>query len=138
MEEQNKNNVTEEQKVKNKGELPARSCMLMVLAGIYLIYTGYRLCRNVLDGAEGAAWGFFVAGVVFLVLGAGMLFVGGRGVIRDDRRKKAEAAALAAEEQKNTADSAEETSAPQPEEPQKKMSIADRANLVNRIDGEED
>ena len=36
-----------------KPEVPTRSMILMILAGCYLLYTGYRLCKNVLDGVEG-------------------------------------------------------------------------------------
>ena len=41
-----------------KPEVPTRSMILMILAGCYLLYTGYRLCKNVLDGVEGGSWGF--------------------------------------------------------------------------------
>ena len=47
---------------KKKQEVPTRSMILMILAGCYLVYTGYRLCKNVLDGVEGGSWGFFAAG----------------------------------------------------------------------------
>ena len=33
-----------------KPEVPTRSMILMILAGCYLLYTGYRLCKNVLEG----------------------------------------------------------------------------------------
>lgn len=36
-----------------------RSCVLMLLAGLYLLYTGYKLCQNVLNGVEGGNWGSF-------------------------------------------------------------------------------
>ena len=36
-----------------KPEVPTRSMILMILAGCYLLYTGYRLCKNVLEGVEG-------------------------------------------------------------------------------------
>ena len=60
----------------------------MTLAGIYLIYTGYRLCRNVLEGVEGGSWGFMASGVVFVLIGIGMLVVGGRGLMRREKEKK--------------------------------------------------
>ena len=50
---------------KKKQEVPTRSMILMILAGCYLVYTGYRLCKNVLDGVEGGSWGFFAAGAAF-------------------------------------------------------------------------
>ena len=41
----------------------------MLLAGVYLVYTGYQLCKDVLTGVEGASVGFLAAGVAFLVIG---------------------------------------------------------------------
>ncbi len=75
MEEQKKEQEIPEKK-ENTQSLPARSMMLLIIAGAYLIYTGYTLCKNVLEGQEGAGWGFFVAGVAFVIIGAGMLFQG--------------------------------------------------------------
>ena len=69
MEEQNKNPEKKENEVQTSQEntpqnaTPTRSYVLMILAGCYLLYTGYRLCKNVLDGVEGGSWGFFAAGV---------------------------------------------------------------------------
>ena len=94
MEENKKEEVKGTQEKKKLWEtLPVRSCMLMCLAGLYILYTGYRLCKNVIDGVEGASFGFFIVGVVFLVLAVGMLYVGIRGVLADDKKQKAEAAA---------------------------------------------
>ena len=56
-----------------KQERPAANFGLLLLAGVYLLYTGYKLCANVLKGEEGASWGFFIAGAAFLIIGAGML-----------------------------------------------------------------
>lgn len=75
---------------KKKQEVPTRSMILMILAGCYLVYTGYRLCKNVLDGVEGGSWGFFAAGAAFIVVGAVMLFVGGRNYLRREKEKRAE------------------------------------------------
>ena len=75
---------------KKKQEVPTRSMILMILAGCYLLYTGYRLCKNVLDGVEGGSWGFFAAGAAFIVVGAVMLFVGGRNYLRREKEKHAE------------------------------------------------
>ncbi len=77
MEENKKKEVKGTQEKKKLWEtLPVRNCMLMCLAGLYILYTGYRLCKNVIDGVEGASFGFFIVGVVFLVLAVGMLYVG--------------------------------------------------------------
>lgn len=158
--EEKKEEKPEEKKTDPKTGLPTRSLMLMTLAGIYLVYTGYSLCKNVLDGVEGGNIGFMLAGIVFLVLGAGMLVVGVRGVYRmNGRRKAAEAAAAAgsdtgstdAEKETAGAEAAEETAAEVTAEEtagpadtpdagqMKKMSIAERARLASRLnDGAEE
>ena len=134
MEEQNKNPEQQETETpqENKSQAtPTRSCVLMLLAGAYLIYTGYRLCKNVIDGVEGGSWGFFAAGIGFLIVGVVMLVVGGRNFIRNDKEKRAreEAAAL-----KNKL---EETETEKPAE-KKNMSIAERARLASNLDDAEE
>ena len=110
-----------------KQEVPTRSMILMILAGCYLLYTGYRLCKNVLDGVDGGSWGFFAAGAAFIVVGAVMLFVGGRNYLRREKEKRAE--------QEAQAQSIRET---QPAEEKKTMSIADRARLAEGLDDAEE
>ena len=112
---------------KKKQEVPTRSMILMILAGCYLVYTGYRLCKNVLDGVEGGSWGFFAAGAAFIVVGAVMLFVGGRNYLRREKEKRAE--------QEAQAQIIRET---QPEKEKKTMSIADRARLAEGLDDAEE
>ena len=112
---------------KKKQEVPTRSMILMILAGCYLLYTGYRLCKNVLDGVEGGSWGFFAAGAAFIVVGAVMLFVGGRNYLRREKEKHAE--------QEAQAQIIRET---QPEKEKKTMSIADRARLAEGLDDAEE
>ena len=112
---------------KKKQEVPTRSMILMILAGCYLVYTGYRLCKNVLDGVEGGSWGFFAAGAAFIVVGAVMLFVGGRNYLRREKEKRAE---QEAQEQ-----IIRET---QPAKEKKTMSIADRARLAECLDDAEE
>ncbi len=76
-EQKNGQELPEEPEKKEKQqEIPTRSMMLMIVAGAYLLYTGYTLCKNVLAGQDGASWGFFAAGAAFIVIGAGMLFYG--------------------------------------------------------------
>ncbi len=81
MEEQNKNPEKKENEVQTSQEnipqnaTPTRSYVLMILAGCYLLYTGYRLCKNVIDGVDGGSWGFFAAGIGFLIVGAVMLLL---------------------------------------------------------------
>lgn len=130
--EENKNN----EKKKLWETLPVRSCMLMCLAGLYILYTGYRLCKNVIDGVDGGGAVFFIVGIAFLILAAGMLYVGVRGVLADDKKQKAEAAAA---KEAAKAEEKEEEKAEQTEEiPEtKKMSIKDRANLAGRLAEEE-
>ena len=111
---------------KKKQEVPTRSMILMILAGCYLVYTGYRLCKNVLDGVEGGSWGFFAAGAAFIVVGAVMLFVGGRNYLRREKEKRAEPEAQA--------QIIRET---QPAKEKKTMSIADRARLAEGLDDAE-
>ena len=112
---------------KKKQEVPTRSMILMILAGCYLLYTGYRLCKNVLDGVEGGSWGFFAAGAAFIVVGAVMLFVGGRNYLRREKEKRAE--------QEAQTQVIRET---QPAEEKKTMSIADRARLAEGLDDAEE
>jgi len=112
---------------KKKQEVPTRSMILMILAGCYLVYTGYRLCKNVLDGVEGGSWGFFVAGAAFIVVGAVMLLVGGRNYLRREKEKRAE--------QEAQAQIIRET---QPAKEKKTMSIADRARLAEGLDDAEE
>lgn len=106
-----------------KPEVPTRSMILMILAGCYLLYTGYRLCKNVLDGVEGGSWGFFAAGVGFIVVGAVMLFKGGKNYLRREKEKRAE--------QEAQTQVIRET---QPAEEKKTMSIAERARLAESLD----
>ena len=128
MEEQSKNpggQETEEStskgNVPQKNTTPTRSYVLMILAGAYLIYTGYRLCKNVIDGVDGGSWGFFAAGIAFLIVGAVMLFIGGKNFIERDKENR-----LQREEEEKEQAAAE----PEPAEEKKSMSIAERANLA--------
>ena len=104
MEEQNKNPEKKENEVQTSQEntpqnaTPTRSYVLMILAGCYLLYTGYRLCKNVIDGVDGGSWGFFAAGIGFLIVGAVMLFIGGKNFIKRDKEKRAMEEAARAEE----------------------------------------
>ena len=67
------------------------------------MYTGYRLCKNVLEGVEGGSWGFFAAGVGFIVVGAVMLFIGGRNYLRREKGKTCRAGSTGTDHQENTA-----------------------------------
>ena len=133
MEEQKRENKEElqqetaEEKNSGQGNSSTRSSLLWIFAGGYLVYTGYRLCKNVLDGVEGGSWGFFAAGAAFIVVGAVMLFVGGRNYLRREKEKRAE--------QEAQAQIIRET---QPAKEKKTMSIADRARLAEGLDDVEE
>ena len=73
---------------------PLRSSIIMLLAGVYLLYTGYKLCQDVLNGTNGSSWGFFAAGVGFLIVGVVMLVVGCRDLIKREKAKQAAEATL--------------------------------------------
>lgn len=135
MEEQNKQSEQELQEAKEPaGEepkeqgMPMRSSIIMLLAGLYLLYTGYQLCKNVLDGVEGGSWGFFAAGIGFLIIGVVMLVVSGRNLIKKDKEKRA--AEEAAKEQ------IQEQPEPESVETKKSMSIAERAHLADGLQDE--
>ena len=86
------NNVQEEEQEAGQEEtqergMPTRTCIMMILAGLYLLYTGYKLCSDVLSGVEGGSWGFAVAGVGFFIVGAGMLVIGGKNFLKKAERK---------------------------------------------------
>lgn len=102
---------------------PLRSSIIMLLAGVYLLYTGYKLCQDVLNGTNGSNWGFFAAGAGFLIVGVVMLVVGCRDLIK--REKAKQAAEAAKPEQK-----------PEVPEQKKTMSIAERAHLADGLDEE--
>ena len=129
MEEQNKNPEKKENEVQTSQEnipqnaTPTRSYVLMILAGCYLLYTGYRLCKNVIDGVDGGSWGFFAAGIGFLIVGAVMLFIGGKNFIKRDKEKRAMAEEKAAKPEKTTE--------------KKTMSIAERARLASSLEESE-
>lgn len=135
MEEQNKNPEEKENEVQTSQEntpqnaTPTRSYVLMILAGCYLLYTGYRLCKNVIDGVDGGSWGFFAAGIGFLIVGAVMLFIGGKNFIKRDKEKRAMEEAAMAEEK---------AAEPEKTTEKKTMSIAERARLASNLDDAEE
>ncbi len=134
---------TENKEKKEKAPLPVRSCVVMALAGAYVMYTGYNLCHDVLKGEEGSSWGFMAAGVIFLILGGAFVVNGIRGWIRADKEKK-DREALETKKAEDSQEADPEIPDGDPEEngeaapAPKKMSIADRANLVSRLGDEEE
>lgn len=126
--------VNEKQKARNgKSAMPMRTYLVMILAGVYVAYLGVSLCQNVINGAEGSSPGFMVAGVIFIVLGVAFVINGIRGSIKAGKIQKesnAESEAQASEtETSRTVESKMESTSSL----NKKMSIADRANLVSQL-----
>ena len=81
--------VNEKQKARNgKSAMPMRTCLVMILAGVYVAYLGVSLCQNVINGAEGSSLGFMVAGVIFIVLGVAFVINGIRGSIKAGKMQK--------------------------------------------------
>ena len=103
-----------------------RSRVILALAGLYLVYIGYKLCKDTITGEEGSAWYFMLAGVIFIVIGGFALFRGGKEMAQKDKERRLEAAKQA-EEQKIERAAA----------PGGKKSISDRANLVKNLEEEE-
>ena len=124
--------VNEKQETRHgKSAMPMRTCLVMILAGFML--RGVSLCQNVINGAEGSSPGFMVAGVIFIVLGVAFVINGIRGSIKAGKIQKepnAESEAQASEtETSRTVESKMESTSSL----NKKMSIADRANLVSQL-----
>ncbi|MDD7219075.1 MAG: hypothetical protein PUI16_03675 [Clostridia bacterium] len=92
MDEQ-KQEVTKEEKQEQQEQngFPSRTLLLWILAGIYLTYTGFSLCKNVIDKVQGAGAWVMIAGIVFLAIGLGLLFFGCRGMLRIEKKKREQA-----------------------------------------------
>ena len=108
--------------------------MLWTLAGIYLLYTGYSLCKGFITGAEGTGIGFMLAGIVFAIIGVGLLFASIKTMISEDKLKKAKAAKDAAMASAAGGELKKENGP----EVKKSMSISERANLTKRLEDEEE
>ena len=123
--EQQENDVQGSQNNEQQNATPTKSYVLMILAGCYLLYTGYRLCKNVIDGVDGGSWGFFAAGIGFLIVGAVMLFIGGKNFIKRDKERRAREEAEMVEQK---------AAEPEKSAEKKTMSIAERARLASNLD----
>ena len=108
--------------------------LLWTLAGIYLFYTGYSLCKGFITGAEVTGMGFMLAGIAFAVIGVGLLFLSIKNMLSEEKLKKAKIAKNAAMEAAAGGELKKETASGQ----HKSMSIAERANLVKELEGEEE
>ena len=121
--------VQEEQKSSSNARF-----MLWTLAGIYLLYTGYSLCKGFVTGAEGTSVGFMLAGIVFAIIGVGLLAVSVKTMISQDKLKKAREAKDAAIASAAGGELKKENEP----EAKKSMSISERANLTKRLEDEEE
>ena len=119
---------TEEQKVSN-GRF-----ILWSLAGVYLLYTSYSLCKGYVTGEEGTSMGFMLAGIAFAAIGAGLLFFGIKNMLSEEKIKKAKAAKNAAMEAAAGGELKKEDASGQ----NRSMSIAERANMVKNLEDEEE
>ena len=134
MEDKNKEvEVSREEKPEGAQEpqqkgLPTRSYILMCLAGMYLLYTGFKLCQNVINGVEGGNMGFFAAGIGFFIVGAVMLFIGGKNMLKRDKEKRAALERVEKEQAEARQKAEAQQAAP------KKMSIAERARLAGNVE----
>ena len=126
--------VNEKQKARNgKSAMPMRTCLVMILAGVYVAYLGVSLCQNVINGAEGSSPGSMDAGVFFIVLGVAFVINGIRGSIKagkiqNESNAESEAQASETETSRTVESKMESTSSLN-----KKMANADRANLVSQL-----
>ena len=126
MEEQNRNPEEEKQGQQTQG-MPVRSYILMIMAGVYLVYTGYRLCASVISGEENSSVGFLAAGGIFAVIGAVLLIMAIRNLAKAGAQKH--------ELEEAAAKKAAEEASQNPETVAKKnMSIAERAHLAENLD----
>jgi len=135
-EQENKN---PEEKSTKTG-VPMRTYLIMILAGVYVAYLGVSLCQNVIKGADGSNPGFMVVGVIFIVLGVVFVINGIRGSLRVSKAQKEQeniekepADSISASENVEEASEASEGEDESRPAPAKKMSLADRANLVSRM-----
>ena len=118
--------VNEKQEVGNgKSAMPMRTCLVMILAGVYVAYLGVSLCQNVINGAEGSSPGFML-GVAFVINGIRGSIKAGK--IQKESNAESEAQASETEISRTVESKMESTSSLN-----KKMSIADRANLVSQL-----
>ena len=145
MEEQKNKNLPEEIQAENltkedNGEqekASGRRMLLWGLAGIYLLYTGFSLCKGFINGEEGSQMGFMIAGIAFLVIGAGLIFVAARNALKSGKVKELKEAGEAAGRAGTEAAAGGELKSEDRPLTDRSMSIAQRANLTQRLADEE-
>lgn len=138
-------NTEKQDETSNKG-MPIRTYLVMAIAGAYVVYLGYSLCAGVVKGEQGSSTGFLVAGIAFIILGGAFVINGLRGYMRVKKEQKEQAAlaesieSASLEPTEGEEDVLSENESVKTEtagEAHKKMSIADRANLVRRMEEED-
>ena len=142
MEEQKNENLPEEVQAENStkednGEqekASGRRMLLWGLAGIYLLYTGFSLCKGFINGEEGSQMGFMIAGIAFLAIGAGLIFVAARNALKSGKVKELKEAGEAAGTEAAAGGELKSEDRPLTDH---SMSIAQRANLTQRLADEE-
>ena len=111
--------------------------LLWGLAGIYLLYTGFSLCKGFINGEEGSQMGFMIAGIAFLAIGAGLIFAAARNALKSGKVKELKEAGEAAGRAGTEAAAGGELKSEDRPLTDRSMSIAQRANLTQRLADEE-
>ena len=137
MEEQKKENLPENTEAENSLEDTSEAQKAAQPAGRSFLYTGYSLAAAVIRGEEGATPIFLLIGIVFLIIGAGLVFTGGKNLLKANKMKQELEAGKSAGMAGAEAAAGGELKTEEQPAVQKKMSIADRANLAKRLDEEE-
>ena len=103
-----------------------RSHILWLIAGAYLVYNGFTLCRGVLEGTEGSSIVFALVGIVFMALGAGLVVLGLKGMAEKNRKDRnvSEKQEEKTEEKEMSMSSGSSSA---------KMSISQRARIVESL-----
>ena len=80
---------------------------IRILAAVYVLYTAFGLLRKVIAGQADHAVGFTIAGIIFLLFGAGFIVTGIRGWQRESEKEKQEAEENLTEDTKSVEDTEE-------------------------------
>ena len=78
----------EEESDTEKQKVSSGRFILWSLAGVYLLYTSYSLCKGYVTGEEGTSMGFMLAGIAFAAIGAGLLFLGIKNMLSEEKIKQ--------------------------------------------------
>lgn len=129
----------EQIEVKEAKPVKPRNYTFMGIAALYLIYLGYELCMGFVQGKEGSNIGFCLMGVVFIGVGIAVVIYAVKGSRRRHELIKAAEAAEAAKEAAKDAEFEKLTAkTEEKKETTKKMSISERARMVNYVEEHDD